>query len=119
MGHLSQSQLQELRQILEAKQAKLIDYLETLEEGDPRSYPDRANDNAESGEEALEDYEMLENDALEGNAEAMLAEVKEALQRMDEGTYGQDVETGEAIPFARLQLYPTAKHTVANTPAEE
>lgn len=119
MGHLSQPQLQELKQILISKKEKLKDYLETLEEEDPRSYPDRTNDNAESGEEALEDYEMIENEVLEGNAEEMLAEIEAALQRMEEGTYGQDTETGEDIPYARLKLYPTAKHTVSNTPPDE
>lgn len=119
MGHLSQQQLDELKQILISKRERLLDYLKTLEEEDPRSYSERTNDNAESGEEALEDYEMIESEVLEGNAENMLADVEAALERWEQGKYGVDVDSGEPIPYERLKLYPTAKHTVDNTPAEE
>ncbi|HEX7064973.1 MAG TPA: TraR/DksA C4-type zinc finger protein [Bacillales bacterium] len=41
-----------------------------------------------------------------------LAEVNEALERMDEGTYGICVDTGKEIPFERLKAIPYAKRTV-------
>ena len=39
-----------------------------------------------------------------------LRRIEEALQRMDEGTYGLDQHTGEPIPVERLRLIPWARH---------
>jgi DnaK suppressor protein len=39
-----------------------------------------------------------------------LFQIEEALQRMDEGTYGLDLRTGEAIPVERLRLIPWARY---------
>jgi len=41
-----------------------------------------------------------------------LEEIDEALERMDEGTYGICQVTGEEISEARLRAMPTAKYTM-------
>ncbi len=41
-----------------------------------------------------------------------LGEVEAALARMEAGTYGICEETGDPIPFARLQSEPTTRYTV-------
>lgn len=112
MSHLTQAQLDELRQILEQKLIDLQSYTDSLDEEDPRSYPDRTTDNSEVGDEALEDYGIMENEALGNEVDQNIAEIKQALQRLDEGNYGLDQETNEPIPFARLKLYPTATTNV-------
>ncbi len=48
---------------------------------------------------------------LEG-LEADLAEIEAALQRLDEGTYGIDENTGEPIDPARLDALPTARTNI-------
>ena len=48
---------------------------------------------------------------LEG-LEDELAEIEAALQRIDEGTYGVDENTGEPIDPARLDALPTARTNV-------
>lgn len=121
MSHLSPQQIQELKTILEQKLADLEDYAANLEEEDPTAYEDRTVDNAESGEEALEDYGIMQNEALENAADTSIAEIKAALERIKQGTYGFDLETGEPIPYERLRLYPAATHNVKpkeNQPAD-
>jgi DnaK suppressor protein len=46
------------------------------------------------------------------NAKRILEEVNEALERISEGTYGVCVDTGENIPYDRLEALPYAKRTV-------
>jgi RNA polymerase-binding transcription factor DksA len=112
MKHLSSAQIQELKSLLEDNLAKMLDYAENLEESDPANDENRANDNAEAGDEALEDYGILENQVLEGAVDESIADIKAALTRLENGTYGVDEETGEPIPFARLKLFPTARNNV-------
>ncbi|MFL6562933.1 MAG: TraR/DksA C4-type zinc finger protein [Bacillus sp. (in: firmicutes)] len=46
------------------------------------------------------------------NAKRILEEVNEALERVSDGTYGVCVDTGENIPYDRLEALPYAKRTV-------
>ena len=48
---------------------------------------------------------------LEG-LEVDLAEIEAALQRLDEGTYGLDEETGEPIDPERLEARPAARTNI-------
>ena len=56
-------------------------------------------------------YERQKDQTLEAADEERLNEITEALERMVEGTYGVCVDTGEEIPFERLQALPYAKRT--------
>ena len=47
--------------------------------------------------------------------QAMLREIDEAIQRIEEKTYGVCLGTGQAIPKARLRAKPWAKYTVEYT----
>lgn len=109
MKHLSKEQLAQLQQKLEAKLAQLTQFKQGFDQANPVNDPDRTIDNSESGDEALEDHSILENDALSDEAKAMITDVQEALQRIKDGTYGIDPNTGEEIPFARLNLVPEAR----------
>ena len=42
-----------------------------------------------------------------------LAAVERAEKRLEQGTYGLSVESGEPIPDERLEAFPTAERTVA------
>ncbi|MCD8485080.1 TraR/DksA family transcriptional regulator [Candidatus Woesebacteria bacterium] len=118
MNHLSDEQIAELRKQLEHRLASLADYQMDIDESDPARDMNRGEYN-ESGEDAIENYEMLEADSLSSAAGEMIAEIKAALDRMGEGTYGLDEETGEPIPFARLQLLPEARTNVENAHDDE
>ena len=41
-----------------------------------------------------------------------LADVERAEKRLEQGTYGLSVESGEPIPDERLEAFPTAERTV-------
>jgi DnaK suppressor protein len=41
-----------------------------------------------------------------------LAAVERAEKRLEEGTYGLSVESGEPIPDDRLEAFPTAERTI-------
>ena len=43
---------------------------------------------------------------LQETEETMLGEVREALDRIEDGTYGKCRSCGEAIPYGRLQAIP-------------
>lgn len=58
--------------------------------------------------------DLLEAELDEGRADdlrAELAAVERAERRLEEGTYGLSVESGEPIPDERLELVPTAERT--------
>lgn len=108
MSHLTEAQIAQLEQQLREKLAKLRAYQGNVVEESPVNDPDRLSSN-EASEESLETYGMLASETLEGETGAMIEDVEAALARIADGTYGIDEETGEPIPFARLQLFPEAR----------
>ena len=64
--------------------------------------------NADSGEQATEAENIEVVDALGNDAKAELAQITEALHRVEIGTYGTCVECRQAIPSQRLDAQPYA-----------
>jgi DnaK suppressor protein len=59
--------------------------------------------------------ELFEQERDEGLADRLreeLAAVERAEQRLQDGSYGRSVESGEPIPDERLEIVPTAERTV-------
>ena len=56
---------------------------------------------------AAQDIALVSRDLTE------LANVEQALARLDEGSYGECADCGHPIPYARLVAYPAAKRCVA------
>ena len=94
------------RELLAGERSRIEEELRSLapEEGDdaPEDTGDEGADlqGAELGEQQAEDLR------------AQLAAVERAEQRLADGTYGQSVESGDAIPDARLEAVPWAERTV-------
>jgi RNA polymerase-binding transcription factor DksA len=64
---------------------------------------------------ADEGTEMFENERDAGLADRLrdeLAAVERAEKRLEEGTYGVSVESGDPIPDDRLEVVPWAERTV-------
>ncbi|MBP1156260.1 MULTISPECIES: TraR/DksA C4-type zinc finger protein [unclassified Paenibacillus] len=61
-------------------------------------------------------FERGKDIALNENAERHLADANEALQRIEDGTYGVCRNCGTPIPFERLQAVPTAAYCVEHVP---
>jgi DnaK suppressor protein len=65
---------------------------------------------AEQGTDAFEQEFTL---SLLKNQEQALEEIADALDRIEKGAFGRCEECGGAIPKARLQALPYARHCVA------
>jgi DnaK suppressor protein len=80
-----------------------------------RGHEDDGDDEYEV-DEADGASDLYQDELDEGLAEDLreqLAAVGRAEQRLADGTYGLSIESGEPIPDARLEAFPTAERTVA------
>ncbi len=68
---------------------------------------------SEIGENASEVEQYVGNIALEHSLETQLRDVNDALEKMEQGTYGIDEETGEPIAVERLKAYPAARTNIS------
>lgn len=112
--HLSKSQLSTLKSKLEEQELKLRNVLSSLQKTDPAGDVERSNENADLGDEATEDRELLRHESLLSETELMLRRVEEALIRVEEGDYGHDL-SGNPIPYERLLIDPTATTLVGGS----
>jgi DnaK suppressor protein len=60
-----------------------------------------------------------EADALAEGLQDRLAALDRALKRLDDGTYGRSVRSGQPIPAERLEADPAAELTVEEARAQE
>jgi DnaK suppressor protein len=75
--------------------------------------PLEGSDHVEPGDEGSED--LYQDSIDEGRREALrsdLAALERAEARLEAGTYGLSVESGDPISDARLEALPTAERTV-------
>jgi DnaK suppressor protein len=72
-------------------------------------------DEIDTGTDPFDDGEQIEeeevDDALAQQLRAELEAIKRAEKRLDDGTYGFSVESGEPIPAPRLEAVPWAERT--------
>ena len=97
------------RQLLERERTRIEESLAQLEGQGPLEGDERL----EPGDEDSEDLYQDEFDA--GRREDLtkqLAAVERAEARLEAGTYGLSIESGEPIPDGRLEAVPTAERTV-------
>jgi DnaK suppressor protein len=112
---------------LEERRAALLQLRERLVLAAEGIVPDEGSSgeiNSAAGDQHLADHasDMLEREmdwTLEGNAERMLAEIDDALGRIDAGTYGTCVVCGDPIPEERLAAVPYATLCVRDRRAQE
>jgi DnaK suppressor protein len=64
------------------------------------------------GDEASELYQEESDQGRRERLRQELDAVERAEKRIEDGTYGVSVESGEAIPDERLEAYPMAERTV-------
>jgi len=106
--------LEQIKQRLEAKRAELQESIKGLTE----AYPEpvgaiEANDGSQDFEENAVDFlETQQEQSLLVNQQALLTEVEQALERIEQGTYGKCVDCGQPIPERRLEAIPWAARDV-------
>ena len=103
---ISEALLSEFRRMLEQEQNELQDRLRTLERRLARDINfNEAEDLGDSANQVLNKEEFLfEQKQTVGR----IAEVEQALQRIEDGTYGFSMVSGHPIPIERLKAMPTA-----------
>lgn len=92
-----------LRRKLEAERAQLQEVLSHYEVVARQKKPGLGNHMADDGTEAFDQAASL---ALHRNDQALLAQVEQALSRLDKGTYGLCERCGHEIDYARLKAIP-------------
>lgn len=112
-SRLTKKDLQHFRETLMAKRQTLVSDLFGMEEhaagrsgGNLSSMPTHMADIGSDNFEHEFTLGLLESE------KALLRELDEAIMRIDEGSYGICLGTGEPIPKARLTANPWAKYTV-------
>jgi DnaK suppressor protein len=95
------------RELLRAERERIERALGGLE-------PQDTGELGDSQEDADAASELYQDELDEGRADDLreqLAAVERAEARLDAGTYGLSVESGEPIPDERLEAIPTAERT--------
>jgi len=64
------------------------------------------------GDSGTEVFEQEKNAALLESIDAELSEIEMAFERLERGTYGKSILSGEPIPDERLEAVPWARYTV-------
>ena len=83
-----------------------LDQEEADQTGELSHYDQHPADQASETFERAKDLSILEQ------LESELAEIEAALQRVDDGTYGLDENTGEPVDPERLDALPTARTNI-------
>ena len=114
MTTLSSSQLNQLvLQLKQDYQVVLAEVRQELENSGEQHRIDLLNNEpGDSGDESmastLADFNMV---VVDRHVHA-LRDIEAALRRVKEKTYGVCIDCGDAIAFARLHAYPTAKRCI-------
>ena len=99
----------EARARLIADRARLEKELHELQ----ADYEDSGGISTLSGDAAADSTHVDESIGLQRDIQHQIAEVDAALERVENGTYGIDEETGEPIDPARLEALPAARTNVS------
>jgi DnaK suppressor protein len=110
--HLSKDQLRALRAMLEEKRDALERHRRARRPPSFEAEPDPMDAATDATIEA-EELGMSAHD------DQLLAQIRAALARMDDGTYGLSEMSGQAIGYPRLAVVPWARLTVEEEEAIE
>jgi DnaK suppressor protein len=105
--HLDETQRATLRRMLVDERARLLEHVAAETE---QAAPDEEVGDIE--DDAAAEARQQQARLRQRHHTDHIREIDAALARMEDGSYGICEETGEPIPFARLQLEPTARYTV-------
>jgi DnaK suppressor protein len=106
--------LNKIKTRLEAKRDELQAEIANLTMAHPRPVdPNEASEGPQDFEEIAVDFlETQQEQSILVNEQALLTEVEQALERINQGTYGRCVNCGQPIPEKRLEALPWAARCV-------
>lgn len=111
MNHLTAAQHDTLRRRLEDERDALM-HQRQQEATDAVAAAETYPDVGDRQDAAATEAANLAHWTLADHERARLEEIEAALRRMTDGSYGVCEHTDEPIPFARLEIEPTARATV-------
>ena len=103
--------VERFRTLLDEERSRVLDAIEYLQKENPASNGDETqNEPSDShlADTATETVDREIDYTLEENSEHVLAAIDAALERMEEGTYGQCVNCGKSVGEERLAALPWA-----------
>lgn len=103
--------LEPVKNYLQREEKRLKKRKEQLEEEDPFSDPERANNNAVDTD-ALEQAGHERVEAIKEEVDKALITVRKSLTRIKLGSYGLCEKCGKMIDTDRLAVNPTAIHCI-------
>jgi len=74
--------------------------------------PEATDEPEDSGDQSVELQQTDTDNALRSDLSRTLEAIERAEERLDDGTYGKSVVSGEPIPDGRLEAIPWADRTV-------
>jgi RNA polymerase-binding transcription factor DksA len=110
---LTRDQIDALRKLLETERAALSERALVFIDEHGQIDPTAATHGQGETEHTATEVEQRVADVLETNTREALAEISDALERMDAGTYGLCEDCGSPIPGERLVALPAARFCVA------
>ena len=110
---MNDKQLAELRGLLEAKLAEIDENASSMAVESRELAEDQGDEAGFLSEDGSSLAEAERLDVFSGNLAQMRARIMNALQRMDDGTYGKCMRCGKVIPIDRLRAIPYAEYDVA------
>jgi len=112
--------LDRARSLLTAERDEVRGLLKDTEESGQADRAAEADSEAgDTGDAAQSLTAQGEDDAIAESLRLRLGAIDRALHRLDDGTYGRSVRSGEPIPDERLEADPAAELTVEEARAAE
>jgi DnaK suppressor protein len=97
------------RELLARERARIEGTLAGQGEGEGADEP--SNGDGDPADIATEQFDTEIEEGIAEHLRDQLEAIERAEKRLDEGTYGLSIESGEPIPDGRLELIPWAERT--------
>jgi RNA polymerase-binding transcription factor len=105
------------RELLQAERARIEAQLRSAQAGPAGE--ELSDDDDEQADLATDTYQAELDETRRDELNEQLRAVERAEQRLEDGTYGRSVVSGEPIPDERLEVNPAAERTAAEQEAFE
>ena len=110
---MNDQQLAELRGLLNAKLAEIDENVSSMAVESRELAEDQGDEAGFLSEDGSSLAEAERLDVFSGNLTQMRSRIINALERMEDGTYGTCMRCGKDIPIDRLRAIPYAEYDVA------
>ena len=109
--HLSKDDLAHFKQRLQMMKDRNQERIDEAE-GPNDSVGELAHYDNHPGDMGTEQFEQERDAGLEIMRQDQVQDIEDAMQRIEDGTYGYSQKSGKPIPFERLEVQPTARNLV-------